>query len=40
MFYEAFRDKQDAVNDELFFKSGRGREVLKEKIKNSIMCQL
>ena len=36
VFYEAFRNKTDAGRDELFFKSGYGREVLKEKIKNSL----
>lgn len=36
VFYEAFISKTDAIRDELFFKSGYGREVLKEKIKNSL----
>ena len=35
IFYEAYLDKKDAVNAEKFFKSGYGREVLKEdKLKN------
>ena len=34
VFYEAFLNKKDAIKDELFFKSGYGREVLKEKISN------
>lgn len=36
IFYEAFLDKKDATKQELFYKSGYGREVLKEKIKNSV----
>jgi len=36
VFYEAFSNKTDAGRDELFFKSGYGREVLKDKLKNSI----
>lgn len=35
VFYEAFKNKTDAGRDELFFKTGYGREVLKEKLKNS-----
>ena len=34
--YEAFLQKTDAQKQELFYKSGYGREVLKEKIKNSL----
>ena len=34
IFYEAFLNKKDAVRDELFLKSGYGREVLKGKIQN------
>ncbi len=34
IYYEAFLDKKDATKDELFFKSGYGREVLKGKIEN------
>ncbi len=33
IFYEAYLDKSDAVKAEKFFKSGYGREVLKEKLK-------
>jgi len=36
IFYEAFKHKTDAGRDEIFFKSGYGREVLKEKLKNSL----
>lgn len=34
IFYEAYLNKKDAIEVEIFFKSGYGREVLKEKIKN------
>jgi len=34
VFYEAFLNKKDAMKDELFFKTGYGREVLKNKLKN------
>lgn len=37
IFYEAFTNKTDAVRDELFYKSGYGREVLQDKIKNSLI---
>ena len=36
VYYEAYRDKQDAINRELFLKSGRGREVIKKQLKKSI----
>ena len=36
MFYEAFLSKKDAEKQEKFYKSGYGREVLKEKIKESL----
>ena len=36
IFYEAFSNKTDAGRDELFFKSGYGREVLQDKLKNSL----
>ncbi len=36
IFYEAFANKSDAVRDEIFFKTGYGREILRDKIKNSI----
>ena len=35
IYYEAFRSKKDARNEEKFLKSGYGREVLHEKIKHS-----
>jgi putative endonuclease len=34
--YEAFLEKVDAQKQEIFYKSGYGREVLKGKIKNSL----
>lgn len=34
IFYEAFLNKKDASKDEMFFKSGYGREVLKSKLEN------
>jgi predicted GIY-YIG superfamily endonuclease len=34
--YEAFVSKKDAIKQEGFYKSGYGREVLKEKIENSL----
>ncbi len=37
IFYESFVSKSDAVKDELFFKTGYGREVLKEKLKTSLV---
>lgn len=36
VFYEAFLDKRDATKQELFYKSGYGREVLHDKIKWSL----
>ncbi|KKR53410.1 MAG: GIY-YIG catalytic domain protein [Parcubacteria group bacterium GW2011_GWA1_40_21] len=36
IFYEAFLNKEDATKDELFFKTGYGREVLKNKLTNYI----
>lgn len=36
LFYEAFKNKTDAGRDELFFKSGYGREVIKDKLLNSL----
>lgn len=36
IFYEAFKHKTDAGRDEIFFKSGYGRGVLKEKLRNSL----
>ena len=36
IFYEAFLSKEDATRQEMFYKSGYGKEVLKEKIKASM----
>lgn len=36
IFYEAFLMKNDAIKQEVFYKSGYGREVLNGKIKNSL----
>lgn len=36
VFYEAFLAKQDAMKQEKFYKSGYGKEVLKEKIAVSL----
>ena len=36
IFYEAFLSKSDALKQEKFYKSGYGREVLIEKIADSI----
>lgn len=36
LFYEAFKSKTDAGRDELFFKSGYGQEVIKDKLLNSL----
>ncbi len=32
IYYEAYLEKTDAVKSELFFKTGYGREVLKDKL--------
>ena len=34
IFYEAYLNKSDARNAEKYFKTGHGREVLRDKIKN------
>jgi putative endonuclease len=34
IFYEAYIEKDDATKAEKFFKSGYGREVLKDKLSN------
>jgi len=34
IFYEAYLNKKDACNAEDFFKTGYGREVLQDKLKN------
>jgi predicted GIY-YIG superfamily endonuclease len=36
VFYEAFMAKSDATKQELFYKSGYGREILRDKIINSL----
>ena len=36
IFYEAYIDKQDAQEAERYFKTGHGREVSKDKLKNTI----
>lgn len=36
VFYEAFLSKKDALKQEKFYKSGYGKEVLKEKIEHSL----
>lgn len=36
IFYEAYISKSDAVAAERYFKTGHGREVLKDKLKNTI----
>ena len=39
IFYEAYLDKRDTMEAERFFKTGYGREVLKDKIKNFLDSQ-
>lgn len=34
IFYEAYLNKKDAIEAERYFKSGHGREVLEQKLKN------
>ncbi len=34
IFYEAYSNKKDAQQAEKYFKTGHGREVLREKLKN------
>ena len=36
IYYEAFLSKTDAIKQEHFYKSGHGREILKEKLTNSL----
>jgi len=36
LFYEGFKDKTDAGRDELFYKSGFGKEALKSKLKYTL----
>lgn len=33
VYYEAFKYKEDAINQELFYKTGQGRRVLKSRLK-------
>ncbi len=37
IFYEAFLSEEDSIRQELFYKSGYGKEVLKGKIKDSLV---
>jgi putative endonuclease len=37
VYYEAFLSKLDASKQEKFYKTGRGREILKEKLSNSLI---
>ena len=34
IFYEAYLEKKDATKAEIFFKSGYGKEVLRDKLEN------
>lgn len=34
IFYEAYINREDAKNSERYFKSGHGREIFSEKLKN------
>jgi putative endonuclease len=36
VYYEAYLAKEDATKQEVFYKSGYGREVLNDKIKKSL----
>jgi putative endonuclease len=36
VYYEAFKNKKDAIIEEMFYKTGYGREVLSQKIKFSL----
>jgi len=37
IFFEAYKDKRDATSAEKYFKTGHGREVLKDKVKYSLI---
>ena len=37
IFYESFKNKTDANRDELFFKSGYGREIIQDKLKYTLI---
>ena len=34
VYYEAFKYEQDAKNQELFYKTGQGRRILKERLQS------
>ena len=36
LFYEAYLNENDAKEAEKYFKTGHGREVLREKLKNTL----
>ena len=36
IYYEAYKNKNDARKRETFLKSGRGREVIKKQLKNTL----
>lgn len=36
IFYEAYINKKDAEEAERYFKTGHGREILKDKLKNTL----
>ena len=40
IYYEAFLNKTDAGKEELFYKTGHGREVLRKKIKESMKLKI
>ena len=37
IYYEAYKDEKDARRRELFLKSGRGREIIKIQLENSLI---
>lgn len=37
IFYEAYLNKKDAQDAERYFKTGHGREILKNKLKNYLL---
>lgn len=39
LYYEAFAHKTDAGREELFYKSGFGREALKSKLEYTLTCR-
>ena len=39
VYYEVFEDKATAIRREKFYKSGKGREVLKKKIETESVAQ-